>query len=132
MQFIPESYEVFPEGIYAATIDGAQEKTSKKSTIGPDMIELRLIVTDGRGSSNIVYDYITKRNVKEFAIALGESVQDGQPVDIDPDDLPARSLQVCLIQEEYMGKIKNRVKQYLPPMVKPNVNEFNEADTIPF
>jgi hypothetical protein len=89
MKFIPESWEVFPESNYAAKIDGAQERASNKSTTGNDMIEIKLLVSNQR-TYTFVYDHITKRNVKEFALALGE-------------------VEVHLVTEEYMGKTKNKV-----------------------
>jgi hypothetical protein len=132
MKFTPESWEVFSDGIYPAKIEGAQEKTSKKSTTGnPDMIEIKLLASD-QHANTMVYDYITKRNVKELAAALGVQAIDGQPIEMDPDDLIGQFLEVQLITEEYMGKAKNRVKAYVPAKAKPTKNEFGEPDQIPF
>jgi hypothetical protein len=131
MKFRPESWEVFTEGNYAAKIVGAQERASKKSTTGNDMIEIKLLVSN-QGTDTIVYDYITKRNVKEFSLALGEVALDGQSVEIDPDDLVGRFVEVHLVTEEYMGKTKNKVKAYLRPKAKPTTNEFGEPDNVPF
>jgi len=77
MRFTPKTEQemqeigLFPEGVYNFEVIEAKDRISKN---GNDMIELKLCITDSRGSERFVFDYLLEQmhfKLYHFAEAAG-------------------------------------------------------------
>jgi hypothetical protein len=133
MRYIPEERKLLAEGDYDFRVEGAKERTSRNGT---DMIEVKLIVTDGRGNKTVVFDNLLSWNLPEFQAAIGDQVAYGQEIEVNAYDLVGATGRCHIIIDQYQGNERNKVGKYLPATVltgsKPTVNEFGEPDEVPF
>jgi hypothetical protein len=134
MRYIPEERKLLAAGEYDFEVVAAKERTS---TRGTSMIEVKLVVSNGRGDRTTVFDNLLSWNLGEFMAAIGEQVVYGEEAEVDPDDLVGRTGRLKLRVENYEGEERNKVAKYLPGPVtatrKVALNEFGEPkDNIPF
>lgn len=112
--------ECHKEGNYLLVVIGAEEKTSSK---GSEMIELKLEVVGPNipeGEGAILYDYLvfsenTAWKIDEFRAASGETIVEGAEIDIEASDLEGKTVEAHLVIEEFKGKKRNKVGNYLAP-----------------
>ena len=112
--------ECHKEGNYLLVVIGAEEKTSQK---GSEMIELKLEVVGpdiAEDEGAILYDYLvfsqnTAWKIDEFRAACGETIVEGAEIDIEADDLIGKTVEAHLVIEEFKGKKRNKVGNYLEP-----------------
>lgn len=115
MRYTPEepgSQKVLPDGEYQFEVTNAEEKTSESS--GNDMIALTLKIKDG----GTVYDYLVNVGdalwkLNNFRASIGDDVKPGVSTDVDPDSFIGRRGTCVLYQDEYQGKKKNKVSDYV-------------------
>jgi Protein of unknown function (DUF669) len=108
----PGSQKVLPDGEYPFEVTNAEEKTAESS--GNDMIEVTLKIKDG----GTVYDYLVNTDggcwkLDNFRASIGEDVRPGVPVDIDADKYIGRRGTCILYTDEYQGRKKNKVVDYI-------------------
>lgn len=99
------------EGIYILTISGAEAKTSAK---GAQQILLKF---EEQESKAVMFENLTIQEssmfkVVEFFKAAGYDTSDDLP-EFDPADLIGLQIKAKVIQDEYEGEKRNRVKKYL-------------------
>jgi hypothetical protein len=110
---------VLPEGEYPFECINAEAKVSSNS--GNDMIEVSLkIGKDGP----VVRDFLmggekTKWKLDNFRAAIGEQVKIREEVDINPDDFVGKTGRCFLYIDEYEGRRKNKVADYVVPLAGP-------------
>ena len=108
------------EGNYLLAVIGAEEKTSGK---GSEMIELKLEVIGPdipEGEGAVLFDYLvftesSAWKIDRFRSASGETIVEDEDVEVEAEDLIGKSVEASLIIEEYKGKKKNKVADYLGP-----------------
>lgn len=108
----PKFY-LFPNGLYNFIVSNVIEETSKSRN---PQLKLTLSISDGVHVGK-VWDYIfysesAKWKLITFAKAIGveEALEAGA---LEPYMIKDKSGVCRLIQEEYEGKIKNKVKAYI-------------------
>jgi hypothetical protein len=109
--------EVLPDGSYEFTVIDANEKQSQS---GNAMIELQLLIKGTTGNELRVFDHLvfTPKSfwkIDAFRVATGERLVQGQLVNFEAADCLDRTGKVLLMVEEYGGRQKNRVQEYLDP-----------------
>jgi len=136
--------ELLPPGRYLVQVIAAKLAQSKAN--GTDMIELTLLEKESR---NYIYDRLvfTEKayfRIDQFFAATGSPLTAGEEVDVEPEDCLNRKGWVDLVVEEYNGKSKNAVRQWLlaepkekgpaknPPPPKPKASSNLATDDIPF
>ena len=112
IQSEPGSGSALPDGEYEFEVTDAEEKTSNSS--GNDMIELTLKIKGGP----TVYDYLVAADgsywkLDNFRAAIGEEIKPGVPVDLDPDSFIGRKGRCLLYTDEYQGRKKNKIADYV-------------------
>jgi hypothetical protein len=128
-----------PEGDYPFVVKNAKPSHSVKDP-ETETIELELSIDSGSGR---VWDTLTFSEkaafkIDEFRESIGETVTPGETVDIEPDELVGASGRAHIYVDSYNGKEKNKVKEYLAPLVKPLpkraavATEDTEPDNEPF
>lgn len=108
------------EGNYLLAVIGAEEKTSSK---GSEMIELKLEVIGPNipeGEGAILYDYLvfsesSAWKIDSFRRACGETIIEGKEVEIEASDLEGKTVEAHLVVEEFKGKKRNKVGDYIDP-----------------
>jgi hypothetical protein len=125
-----------PEGTYAVIVTDAEEKTSSKGTPG---IGLDLEITEGSEKGRAVWDtaWVTEKamwRVKKVLSALKYEIPEGE-FDLNTADLIGRRAFVSVEHEEYDGKTRARVTDFMEQdgwdpadIVKPEAKD----DGIPF
>jgi hypothetical protein len=107
---------LLPDGDYMFTVTEASLKTTKN---GDEMITVTLEIMWGDDSyliwENLVFTKKAQWKVLQFMICLGEHYLDGEKVDVEPTDLIGREGKAAVITEEYDGKKKNKVANFLEP-----------------
>jgi uncharacterized protein DUF669 len=109
--------EVAPEGEYSFRVTNAEEKQSKA---GNAMIELELQVdVPGKNGGIKVWDRLvfakdSTWKVDDFRRSTGEKLVEG-PGSFEAEDCVDRFGRLRLTVEEYEGRSRNRVGQYLDP-----------------
>jgi hypothetical protein len=108
------------DGNYLLAVIGAEEKTSSK---GSEMIELKLEVIgpdieEGQGA--ILFDYLVFTEsaawkIDQFRRACGENIVEGKEVEVEASDLEGKSVEAHLVIEEFKGKKRNKVGDYINP-----------------
>jgi hypothetical protein len=106
-----------PEGVYDFVVADANDKQSQN---GNEMIELQLIIKGPEGQENRVYDNLvftpnSTWKIDLFRIATGETLVKGQSVEFDATDCLDRTGKCSLIVDEYEGRVRNKVGEYLDP-----------------
>src|SRR6516165_5382465 len=112
--------EIVPENDYDFVVDDAVEKESSK---GNPMIELQLDI-EHNGHHVRVFDHLVfTRNafwkIDAFRVAIGETLVEGQKVNIEAEDCIDRKGRCHLYIDTYEGKSRNKVDAYLPPVPAP-------------
>jgi Protein of unknown function (DUF669) len=105
-----------PNGEYDFECTNAEETVSDSS--GEDMIEVTIKIKNGP----TVYDYLlstekSKWKLTNFLAAIGQEVKPFQEVDVDPNSFIGGKGKCYLYVDEWQGKKKNKVGDYLftPP-----------------
>jgi hypothetical protein len=129
MRYTPEERKLLAAGDYDFRVEDAKERTSKKGT---PMIEVKLVISDGKGNRATIFDNLLSWNLPEFMAAIGEKVVFGEETEVDPDDLLGRSGRLRINVENYEGNERNKVAKYLPGPERVTLNELGEPDQIPF
>ena len=110
--------ETLPEGSYLFTVVDATERTSQS---GNTMIELELMVKRPDGKNRIrLYDHLTFTpksfwKIDAFRIATGEKLTPGHTVSFEAEDCIDRDGKVWLTVENFQGRNRNKVGEYLDP-----------------
>jgi len=131
-----KSFHVEP-GDYNVTVIEAVETISKSS--GADMIKLNLEV-DGHGCR--LFDYLIAAEnsawkIDAFRRSIGDTVVEGEEVELSASALIGRRGRARLKTEEYNGKINNKVDLWLESTTKadaatPTAAQPEEEDNEPF
>lgn len=113
------------DGEYRLAVTDAEETTSSN---GNPMCKLKLETLGPVGGEDfeestgpVVYDNLVFTpaafwKIDQFRTAIGEKVEKGEEVEIDPDDLIGATLSAHLTQgESTSGKIRMEVQGYLAP-----------------
>ena len=113
-RYIQSAPQVLPEGIYPFEVKNAKEKLSAN---GNEMIELQLSI---EGSSVVVYDNLvftpkSTWKIDDFRCATGEVLTPGLQVDFTAMDCLGKSGKVQLVMEDFDGRSRNKVSQYIVP-----------------
>lgn len=100
--------EPLEEGIYEMVIEKVEEKVS---TTGKDML---LVTFKEPESEKLVWEnYLFQENclwkLKELLDAVG--LDTSGPIDFEPEDLVGQVVNCTVIQEEYNGSMKNRIRK---------------------
>jgi len=112
--------DLHKDGNYLLVVIAAEEKTSSK---GAEMIEMKLEVIGpdiAEGEGAIIYDYLvfsenTAWKIDQFRAACGEEIIEGKVVEMEASDLEGCQVEAHLVTEEFKGKKKNKVGDYLAP-----------------
>ncbi len=101
-----------PNGDYLVTVIEASETFSKA---GDEMIKLKLEVEE---HGVRLYDYLVATEssfwkIDTFRKAVGETVVEGEEVELSASDLEGRQGYARLMVEEYQGKKNNKVEMWL-------------------
>jgi hypothetical protein len=105
-----------PAGTYTAAIVESQMKPTKAGT--GEMLEIVLEVIDGEHKGRRVWDRLNLRNPSETAVDIAKRTLSaicrsvGVLTPKDSSDLHDRPLVITVVQEEYEGKVSNKVKGY--------------------
>jgi uncharacterized protein DUF669 len=118
-----------PEGVYDFTV---MDAVNKQSQSGNDMIELQLIIKGPDGQENKVYDnlvFTSKASWKidHFRIASGETLVKGQSVEFNDTDCLDRTGKCYVIVDNYEGRERNKVDDYLDPAAINNSHTSQQA-----
>jgi hypothetical protein len=119
-EYTQGAVQVLPEGDYKFVVDDAGEKESKQHN---PMIELQLLVYPEptkpgiRIFDNLVFTENAYWKIDAFRICTGETLTEGQKVSFEADDCIDRQGRVYLIVETYEKRTRNKVGEYLPPLV---------------
>lgn len=108
--------EILPEGDYEITVTAAEETMSKA---GAEMIKLTLLEEE---KNAVFYDYLILKEssfwkIDQFRRAIGDSVKDGEDIEIDVQEWVGKSAKVHVRVEEWVkgdskGK-SNKVARWL-------------------
>jgi hypothetical protein len=103
-----------PAGEYPFTVSDAQDRVSNSS--GNEMIELVLEIKGGAP----VYDYLVNTKdswykINDFLAAIGGPITPGKEVNINPDDFIGKTGRCRLYIDEFQGKQRNKVGEYVIP-----------------
>jgi hypothetical protein len=135
--------QIVPEGNYTFVVKNAKPGRSVKDP-ATETIELELSLDNGSGRcwDTLTFSEKAAFKIDEFREAIGETIVPGQVVDVDPNDLIGASGQAHVFVDTYNGKSKNKIANYLAPVVKPlpkaaavktnALNELDDSDSIPF
>lgn len=118
----PKSFETLPPGNYQVKIIEAEETTSKNG--GNPMIELNLLEKKSRALifDRLVFTEKAYFRIDQFRQATGDTVKPGEEIEIDAAYCKGRVGWVALEVEDYNGRTKNVVKQWLPSEPPPNAS----------
>ena len=116
-EYLTGVQEVVPENDYDFVVDDAVEKESSK---GNPMIELQLDI-EHNGHHIRVFDHLVfTRNafwkIDAFRAATGETLVEGQKVNLEAEDCIDRKGRCHLCVDSYEGRARNKVDTYLPPL----------------
>jgi hypothetical protein len=114
MRFTVTEKRLFPEGDYNFSVEDAQAATA---STGRNMIETKLLVSDGNGNKTVVYDRLMDWNIEAFQKSIGDEVVYGD-IDVEPYEYAGRTGRLHLIQGEWKGEPRNEVAKYLPSITK--------------
>jgi hypothetical protein len=120
---------VLPEGKAGFVIEAAKEEASKK---GNSYLSLRLRVTSEEGECSTVFHNEFARNIKKLLISIGQDVEGQTSGEFDPADLVGESGRCRIGIEEYEGKTRNKVVEWLPPLPGILTRREQDKDDIPF
>src|SRR6266404_2607571 len=115
MKFRIQERKLLPDGDYDFVVEDAKPKLAKT---GSDMIETKLLVSDGNGNKTVVYDRLMDWNMEAFLASIGEEVVYGE-VDIEPFEFVNRSGRLRLVTGEFNDEKRNEVRKYLAAPAKP-------------
>ena len=108
-----EERKPLEEGIYVLTIEDAEEKPAKSS--GNPMISVKFGV-EGHDQNKLFDNFVLTQKalwkLKEVLNALGYETD--AIVDLDITELVGQQVQAKVVQEEYDGRMTNRIKSYYP------------------
>jgi hypothetical protein len=112
-----------PEGVYDFVVADANEKMSQSS--GSAMIELLLLVKGQNGEEvkifdNLVFSPKAFWKIDAFRVATGDKLVAGQSVEFNAEDCLDRTGKCVLIIDNYGGRERNKVGEYLDPKESQN------------
>lgn len=107
-------FEPVEPGEYAATVT-ACKLSDKAGGSGYHYIEMEYQGKDPKRKYWANYSLSPKAmwNLKQALVALGVEVDDG-PLELDPDDVIGRDCVLVIKQEEWNGRIQNKVESVKP------------------
>jgi|SRR5215469_1475319 len=122
------SGDLLPEGSYPFEVKNAEEVTSKN---GNEMIRLTLEVN---GSLELIDHLVFTPNafwkIDQFRIATGEKLgKPGSDASLEADDCIARKGLVAINVEQWEGRDRNKVGEYLDPATNQIVTPQPAANT---
>jgi hypothetical protein len=106
-----------PQGIYDFVVADANDKQSQS---GNDMIELQLIIKGPDGQESKIYDNLVFTpkafwKIDAFRLCTGDKIIKGKSVEFDATDCLDRTGKCYVILENYEGRERNKVGEYLDP-----------------
>ena len=105
--------EYVPVGEYEVEVIGAKEKRSGNQN---DMIELKLVTPEGAiFFDHLVFNEKCAWKIDAFRGATGETVTEGEDVNLEASDLIGRKGMARLTIEEFDGRKSNKVGAWLAP-----------------
>jgi len=105
--------EYVPAGEYEVEVIGAKEKVSGG---GNEMIELKLVTPEGAVFfDHLVFNEKCAWKIDAFRSATGETVTEGENINIEANDLIGRKGMARLTVEEFDGRKSNKVGAWLVP-----------------
>jgi hypothetical protein len=124
------SFEILPEGDYGLIVETAKETTSKG---GDPMIKVTFGVQEHDNKkvfANLVFNEKCAGILTNFYRALGNQVEEGEPIDFEANDIIGQEVDAKLRVGEFEGKKKNEVAFYYEQK-EPEVKDV-EPDDVPF
>jgi hypothetical protein len=118
---------VLPDGEAGFVIEAAKEESSKKGNLYL-ATRLRVIAEDGECAT--VFHNEFQRNFKKLLISVGHDVEGQREGDFEPADLVGETGRCRIGTEEYEGKTRNKVMEWLPQL--PAMHQEQDKDDIPF
>jgi Protein of unknown function (DUF669) len=107
---------LLPEGDYDFVVDDAGEKESSN---GNPMIELQLLIEHNGVKARVFDQLVFTKNatwkIDHFRASIGETLIKGQEVTLEAEDCVDRRGCCHLFVDEYQGRKRNKVHDYLPP-----------------
>ena len=102
---------VLLDGEYPFIVTAAEERVANS---GNNMIQLTLKIKGGP----TIYDYLVDTETSwdkwnQFRAAIGEKIEPGVEIDINPESWIGRTGRVILHSEEWEGKKRNKVSEYV-------------------
>jgi hypothetical protein len=127
---------VKPEGIYGFVVKKVKLGHSQKDP-SIETVEIELDVEGTIIWETLTFSAKAAYKIDDFRESIGETVTPGEEVNVDADDWIGATGRAAIFIDVYNGKEKNKVKEFLPPLVKqeppkPTLNEHGEPDQIPF
>jgi hypothetical protein len=125
------SFEVLPEGDYSLIVETAKETTSK---YGDPMIKVTFGVEGHKSKvfANLVFNEKCAGILTNFYRALGNQVEEGEPIDFEAGDIIGHEVDAKLRIGEFEGKKKNEVAFYYEPKDEKLASAVKDPDDIPF
>ena len=107
---------LLPDGDYMFTVKEAVLKTTKN---GDEMIVVTLEIAYGDDEhwiwENLVFTKKAAWKILQFMKSLGHNYLDGEKVDVEATDLVGQEGKAAVITEEYEGKKRNKIANFLEP-----------------
>jgi hypothetical protein len=120
---------ILPSGKVDFTVEFAKEELSKK---GNPFLAMRLRVENAEGECATVFHNEFPRNINAFLEAIGHDVEGKTSGDFEPGELVGESGRCMISIEEYEGRTRNRVSQWLPPLPAILKHREDDKEDIPF
>lgn len=107
---------LLPDGDYMFTVTEASLKRTKNDD---EMITVTLEINWGDDSfliwENLVFTKKAGWKILQFMKSLGHQYLDGEKVDVEATDLIGQEGKAAVITEEYEGKKRNKIANFLEP-----------------
>ena len=112
---VTSDFEAIPAGIYEATVFDCEEKMSKTNN---PMLVFNYAIQGGEFDARRIFDNCSLQpqalfKLKEAIEAILDQDASGE-IDITPIDFVGKPCKIKVIQEEYEGRMQNRVKKIYP------------------
>jgi hypothetical protein len=127
-----------PDGIYGFVVKKVKLGRSAKDP-NIETVEVELDVEGTIVWETFTFNEKAAFKIDEFRESIGETVTPGEEVDVDPDDWIGATGKVAIFIDVYNGKEKNKVKEFLPPLVQPlpkttavAEGDDSDSDNIPY
>lgn len=119
-----------PDGTYSVTID---EIGTEEGQSGYDYWAVRFKVTAGQYKGSVLFDNLSHSpaalfKIKRLLEVLG--VEAEGMVDIDPDELVGQELDVLVVNENFEGKDRPKVQEYMALSTTSEEEEEEEEEEV--